>query len=400
MKVLSVAHALLSETAAHGGGQTYAYYMKQIALDPEIELQVICMHSGNTKTVADFDAFHAKGTVLFTKGGMIRNCKRIFWDLYGKVFHITGLNSYYKHREYKKEINKLRKRGYIPDVVILEWAQCLSLVKEVKKVFPDSKIVASEHDVMFLSYERQAEIKKGIAKNIASKRAERIKCEELSGLKCCDIVMPHNEKDKALLLDNGISENKIHAITANFHNYSTIKRCSINHDVLFWGAMSRPENYEAAIWFIQNVMPAFSEMDVRFVVAGNKPHHTLLELASDKVIITGFVEDPVSLFQHSMCLCAPLKVGAGIKIKVLEAMSAGIPVLTNHIGIEGIPARPGVDYLHCDTAKEYIENINELLMNTSLEKKLSTNEKLVIDRNFNLQESGKAYIDMLHNLIS
>ena len=72
----------------------------------------------------------------------------------------------------------------------------------------------------------------------------------------------------------------------------------------------------------------------------------------DVITVTGFVKEISKYFEQSLCLVAPLVLGAGIKIKVLEAMSAGLPVLTNQIGIEGIPAQNGIHYYYCERPQE------------------------------------------------
>ena len=64
-------------------------------------------------------------------------------------------------------------------------------------------------------------------------------------------------------------------LTPYYHDMRNIKREKINHDILFWGAMYRAENYDAAIWFIDNVMPLLEDTDIRFIVAGNRPPEIL-----------------------------------------------------------------------------------------------------------------------------
>lgn len=401
MKVLSVSHSILLINSPHAGGQTYAYYMSQIAKNPNMELRVICMCDPMSANKEQFDAFHAKGTLLYTKGGVLRNVRRVLWDLYGRLTKKTALNSYYKYREYIKALKRQKREGYKPDIIILEWTQCVSLASECRKLYPNARLIASEHDVTFLSYERQAEALQHESSRYkhALTMAKRVKDEELKAICLCDKVMPHNEKDKQLLINNGIKENNIHTITAYYHNLNYIKRKEINHDILFWGAMSRPENYNAALWFINNVMPRLADTDVRFVVVGNKPNPVLLKCISDRVVITGFVENPDPYFERSLCLVAPLSIGAGIKVKILEALSSGIPVLTNQIGIEGIPAENGKSYFHCTTPEDYEIVIRKLLYGEIDTDSITKEATEVILNCFDLNQSAKDYINMLEGLV-
>ena len=80
--------------------------------------------------------------------------------------------------------------------------------------------------------------------------------------------------------------------------------------------------------------------------------------------------------------------GAGIKIKVLEAMSAGIPVLTNEIGIEGIPAVDGHDYLHCESNEDFVHGIQALMGNMALAYKIGNNSRQLCEKEFNYEKSS------------
>lgn len=118
-------------------------------------------------------------------------------------------------------------------------------------------------------------------------------------------------------------------------------------------------------------------------------------LESDKVKIIGFVESIDKIFSESMCFAAPLTLGAGIKIKVIEAMYAGIPVLTNDIGMEGIPAIAGRDYYHCSTPEDYADIIRRLCEENST----AVTGKALIEQTFSLEESFHHYYKTIEGLV-
>ena len=208
-------------------------------------------------------------------------------------------------------------------------------------MFPGLKIIASEPDVTFVGYERKSHYYKGLKHIAWVHKAKWEKKLELNALRCCDLTLPQNPDNCKLLEKEGIDKGKLMWLSPYFTNMSDCIRNSNGRDILFFGAMSRPENYLSAIWFIENVMSALSDIDIRFIVMGDNPPEQLLAYENNRIIITGFVDEPESYFASSLCFVAPLLIGAGIKVKVLEALSSGIPVLTNEIGIEGIPAKNG-----------------------------------------------------------
>lgn len=375
------------DTVRHAGGKTFNYYVSSISQHIENQVKVIGLCKAE-----ELKEIKPKGNKIelipvVTKGGLLRNLERVTCDVLGSLLNLKKCDtSYYK---YLRITQRLKDIDFEPDVVILEWTNMVLLWETVRKRFPYAKIVASEHDVSYLGLER---------KGLPPKRLAEAKKLELDALKCCDVVMPHNIKDRDLLIKDGIEREKIHVIVPYFHNMSQIVRKNINHDILFWGAMYRPENYEAAIWFIENVMPLLSDLPVRFVVAGNRPPEQLKKYANERVVITGFVKDETPLFESSMCFVSPLLTGAGIKVKVIEALSAGIPILTNTIGIEGIPAKDGESYFHCETPEEYATIVRKIFNDEVDLTNLQKSQHQVIVDHFNLEKSSQSYIEMIENL--
>ena len=310
----------------------------------------------------------------------------------------SGLISNYRAMRILDEVRNYKKEGYIPDAVILEWTNTVILAKEIKKIFPDSKIVASEHDVTFVGYKRKKEYYKGLKKLLWKIKYVNEKRIELDALKMCELVLPHNADNRNILVNEGIDSNKIMGLVPYYNNMSECNRKSNQKDILFFGAMARMENSLSALWFIDNVLPLLSDIDIRFVVLGSNPTEELKNEESARVHITGFVDTVEPYFEKSMCLVAPLVLGAGIKVKVLEAMSSGLPVLTNDIGIEGIPAVDGRDYLHCVAPQEYATAIREIYDNKIDVKNLEINAQKMLNRHFSMEQSLHQYQDRLANI--
>ena len=302
----------------------------------------------------------------------------------------------YERYHYKKLVRnhyKKCKDGEIsfPQLIIMQWTQIVFMIDYVKDFFPNAKIIAVEEDVSFLNFERRIDMEKGkIGKVIANYRYHNMKKRELAVLNKADIVVNNNHKDLLLLEKEGIPKKKLRELPVFFKSYDYLKRKEPTNELLFYGAMARPENYKSAIWFIENVMPLLSDLDVRFVIVGARPDKSLLTYASDKVEITGFVDKVDPYFERCLCLVAPLVLGAGVKVKILEAMSSGIPVVTNHIGIEGIYAEDGKHYIHCEKPGEYAKYIHKLLKDY---EKNATSGKKFIEENYDLEKAFTEFME-------
>ena len=396
MKLLSISTVVPYDKIGHAGGKTYNYYMKSLAQDADVDLHIAAFSRKSDLGLYDLTDYQIPNTIMLSSGDLATNTKRILLDILGRGEGYGSLFSQYKRHCILKALGKMEQQNQLPDVIQLEWTEMVLLAKDFKERYPEIRLIASEHDVSFLGAQRKMLHHPGNKKY--AREYALMRRLELEALQLCDIAMPQNEKDKALLIENGIPEEKIHVLTPFYHDMRHIVRKEPNHDILFWGAMYRPENYESAIWFIEQVMPLLEDLDVRFVVAGNRPPEALKKYNGGRVRITGFVEDETPLFENSMCFVSPLLTGAGIKVNVIEALSAGIPILTNDIGIEGIPAVDGQSYFHCTTAEEYAEIIRKMYHNPQESKQMELQQRKLIAESFNLPESFARYTQMLKGL--
>ena len=142
-------------------------------------------------------------------------------------------------------------------------------------------------------------------------------------------------------------------------------------------------------------MPALSDTDLILEIVGSHPKTELLNRESNRVHIRGYVENVESYFSKALCMAVPLQLGAGIKVKVLEAMSAGIPVLTNHIGIEGIQAEDGEEYFCCEDKQQYIDRIKLLYQKPEMGILIGKAAREFIHEQYNLDQSLDQLIDRI-----
>ncbi|MEO1429126.1 MAG: glycosyltransferase [Cyanobacteria bacterium J06633_8] len=108
--------------------------------------------------------------------------------------------------------------------------------------------------------------------------------------------------------------------------------------LLFWAAMNRLENEQAAINFIKNCFINLLAIDSKYklYIVGSNPSAKIKKLASENIIVTGFIENPTNFFEKAEIGIVPLLQGAGIKLKTLEMLQTGLPVITTSIGAEGV----------------------------------------------------------------
>ncbi len=141
---------------------------------------------------------------------------------------------------------------------------------------------------------------------------------------------------------------------------------------MFIGSFLHPPNIDAVNWFVNEIFPVILEKipEVKFYIIGSEPTNEVKQLASDNVIVTGFVEDVSPYFEQSKVFVSPLRYGAGLKGKIGQSMSFGLPIVTTTIGAEGFIVEE-TPFIISDEPEEFAKNVVKLYNNKSVWEKLS-----------------------------
>ena len=126
--------------------------------------------------------------------------------------------------------------------------------------------------------------------------------------------------------------------------------------LVFTGTMGFRPNVDAVLWFTRQVLPLVRARvpDVRFFVVGQQPHRRLDGLRSHPaVVVTGWVEDVHPYIAQAAVFVAPLRIGGGTRLKLLEAMAMRKAVVATRLGAEGYPLRDGRELLLADTPADF-----------------------------------------------
>lgn len=144
-------------------------------------------------------------------------------------------------------------------------------------------------------------------------------------------------------------------------------------DILFSGNMSYRPNVESARYLVKDVMPLVwkTQPHINVTIAGATPNATVLGLKSEKVTITGWVDDISAIFQQSRLFVAPMLINSGMQNKILEAMASKVPVITTSLANNAIGAPKNDAILLGDTTQEIAQHIIQLLNNSNECERLS-----------------------------
>ncbi len=240
---------------------------------------------------------------------------------------------------------KFREAVAGADVVEIHWQHLLPLVDDVRALAPETSVTAVVHDVLSQKLLREARHARSLRKRfISSVRIGRARSVEARLLGRVDHVFTFSAKDKALLEKIGVKR-PIDQIDPPVKVPDEPARPPTEPIVSFTGAMSRSVNAESVAWFLERVWPGVlsSLPGASLVVAGANPPPWLVERSGPNLSVTGYVEDLGDVYRNTAVFVAPLRTGAGVKFKVLDAMSFGLPVVATSVAAEGIAEEAGTD---------------------------------------------------------
>ncbi|MEL6928514.1 MAG: tetratricopeptide repeat protein [Cyanobacteria bacterium J06600_6] len=150
--------------------------------------------------------------------------------------------------------------------------------------------------------------------------------------------------------------------------------------ILFIGSYNHLPNVDAVIWLCEEVMPLVwqSHPEIKVTLLGNNPSPEVLVLASDRVDVTGYIDDVSPYFLSHKLSVSPLRYGAGMKGKIGQSLEYGLPVVSTNIGTEGMNLIPERHILEANEAAEFARQIIRLYTNAPLWNLISKNSAQAI----------------------
>ncbi len=164
--------------------------------------------------------------------------------------------------------------------------------------------------------------------------------------------------------------------------------------LIFTGALTYQANFDAMHFFLSQVFPLVKRQrpGVRLRVTGSTEGVPVDRLpTADGVTFTGYVDDVRSLVARSQVCLAPMRIGGGTRLKVLEAMALGTPVVATSKGAEGLEVVPGRHLLVADEPAEFAEAVVSLLEDGELRERLSRNGRELVSARYDWSIIGRQY---------
>ena len=265
-----------------------------------------------------------------------------------------------------------------PDVA--DW--CLDLLRK----YTNAKIIFQGHDLHHVRMQRETKFN---SSHKLKREVQRMENVEKRILPQMDVVTYFSEKEIELIKDMNLDVRVLDTLPLYMFPRDSGARydAKARKDIMFIGGYNHTPNVDAATWLLTEIMPLVWEKnkDIKLHLVGSNMPMSVVKLCTGNpnVIVDGFLTDDElnGLYAKVKMSVIPLRFGAGIKGKIIEAIYNKVPVITTSIGAEGIPAGP--EFLGvCDDAVGLAEKIVSMYTDNEKLQKISDASSKFIDDNF------------------
>jgi len=314
----------------------------------------------------------------------------------GAIKHLVTKKSYNIERFYDPEIERqltaiLRVENF--DIILIESIYLLPYLGAYRKT--KAKVVLRAHNVEHQIWE---DLSKNSQNALKSKYldllSQQLKEYENTEIKKVDAILAISEKDKNIF--QKIAPNVPITTVPTSMSVPNDMQDYGKKDFFFLGAMDWLPNTEGIEWLMKEVCDKF-DIPEKIHLAGKQLMKTSYT-GNTCVINHGEIEDANRyISEHGICLI-PLFSGSGVKIKLLENMTLGKPIITTKEGIRGVPVEDRKEVWVADTPADFFEAMKELHNNQELRQYLGENAKTFVRENYDLSNVSKKLVDFLKNI--
>jgi glycosyltransferase involved in cell wall biosynthesis len=207
-----------------------------------------------------------------------------------------------------------------------------------------------------------------------------------------DAVTAVTEEDRQLLIEAGAGRDiRVIPIAIDTDEQAVVQRRPSGPHIIHIGTMYWQPNIDALTWFLEDIYPLIKAQvpDVRCTLIGSRPPESLIQHSrTDRTLtVTGYVEDPMPFMEDASMMIVPLLAGGGMRVKILNALSQGIPMVSTSIGCEGIHVEHGKDILIADTAENFAVQCVRLLTDYDLNARLSAAGRQTVEQYYDYRQA-------------
>jgi glycosyltransferase involved in cell wall biosynthesis len=278
------------------------------------------------------------------------------------------------------EFQTMRYLDLLPRIpAILEEFEITSFHNQVEAAGSAAGRMRAQLTLGKMENSARAQIERGIAYTVVSE-AER------------DYVRHFAPRSQVEVIPNGVD-------TTHIRPDPTVKVQP--HAVVYNGSVTYAPNLDAVTYFAHEVLPILRARyaDASFTVTGGTGSADVNALkALPGVTFTGFVPEIAPVVQSHRAVVVPLRFGGGTRLKILEAMAQGVPVVASRKGAEGLNVQDGESILLADSPTGICDALDRLFRDDDLHARIAANARVLVEREYDWQVMGRQLLDLVEQV--
>ena len=292
------------------------------------------------------------------------------------------------------------------DTIQIESMHLIAYARRIRQLAPQTPLILDWHNIESEILARYAENDSNpLRRGYASRTSQLSRNIEDELLRLCHAHTVCSQREREVLqsrvpearvevVGNGVDcafFAEIHTAMKPAAGSDSVATAQARRDVLFLGRMDYHANVDAALFFAGKVWPLIQARrpELRFVIVGAQPAKPVLALREQGVTVSGTVDDVRPFYRSALASVVPLRVGGGTRLKVLEAMAAGTPVVSTTLGAEGLAVTPGKDILIADTPEAMAEAVISLQPDHPQWQQITTHARRLVQAKYDWSVVGE-----------
>lgn len=387
---------------ANDGSSIAIYNMALGLISNGVELDLLCI---NTKKHFKPD----EGVDIKFK--QATNYKSVFvntdTNLFSAFKNLFSNQSYFVSRFYNDEFNeelikKLKSKTF--DIVQIEGIFMCVYIDTIKQ-FTNAKIVVRTHNVEHKIWERHIKTEKNSLKKIYLQIQNNRLCKfELNMLNRVDAAVTISPDDEQTFKQLNIKCKLFTNTTGvDFSNYQLKNNTQFeNNSIFYFASMDWLPNQEAIDWFLENCWTNISKQNplIKLVIAGRNMPNKYKNIINNQVYVLENVIDVNAFYSTYNILIVPLLSGSGVRIKIIEGMTYGKPIISTTIGAEGINAVNNKEIIIANSATDFTNAILSLINDKTKQLEISENAKSFALKNFDNNQITNKLLNFYNQLLN
>jgi glycosyltransferase involved in cell wall biosynthesis len=309
------------------------------------------------------------------------------------------INRFFSHEFNTRLIDKLK--SWQPDIVIFESLFVQPYYGTVVE-HSSAKIIYRAHNIEYTLWQKRYNDERNpLKKWLLGRLLPKLKETEKEFVQSVDAIVPISSLDEKTIVK--WAPNKPTELIPFGYDFSRIPETvptKKEKSLIYLGALDWQPNIDGLKWFTQNCWPDIHKKHPSWIfkIAGRNAYSEVDQIRGEGIEYIGEVDSAWEYYQSGGIMVVPLFTGSGMRIKIIEAMAAEIPLVSTSQGVEGISCTPERHYELADNQNQFVQSIIKLIEDSEYRKTLASNANDLVRKHHDCFKQGEILLQFLKSI--